>query len=157
MLCSISYEYHTIRSQSLLLGKVIRRWARGDYQAPPLPIPNYRAANFLLWYLWPCNSALYVLNDVNWVSNERWVFYLLYQQNLKQNNHPLTNCCHISYPTPQMYIRTKNVFFTVFFIDTCLMINFITNWHRWKVLILSLHLITKLCGWGCYLHGCRVW
>ena len=42
-------------------------------------VPNYRAAQILLWHLWPCNSALYVLNDLNLVSNDRWVSYLSYQ------------------------------------------------------------------------------
>ena len=35
----------------------------------------------------------------------------------KQNNHPLTNYCHFSNRTRQMYIRTKNYvyLFTVFY------------------------------------------
>ena len=37
-------------------------------------IPNYRAGKILLWQLWPCNSTVYVLNDLNVVLNERWVF-----------------------------------------------------------------------------------
>ena len=37
-------------------------------------IPNYRVGKIFLWQLWPCNSAVYVLNDSNLVSNERWVF-----------------------------------------------------------------------------------
>ena len=42
-------------------------------------IPNYRAGEILLWQLWPCNSAAYVLNDLNLVSNEKLVFKLPYQ------------------------------------------------------------------------------
>ena len=37
-------------------------------------IPNYHAGKILLWQLWPCNSAAYVLNDLYLVSNERWGF-----------------------------------------------------------------------------------
>ena len=47
-------------------------------------IRNYCAAKILLWNLWPCNNAPYVLNDLNLVSNERWVFYLLYQHKIEE-------------------------------------------------------------------------
>ena len=30
---------------------------------------------------------------------------------LKQNDHPFTNYYHFIDPTPQMYIRTKNMYF----------------------------------------------
>ena len=45
----------------------------------------------------------------------------------KPNDHPLTNYSHFNDPTPQMLIRTKKncIFFTGFFIDTCLKVNFI--------------------------------
>ena len=46
-------------------------------------IPNYRAGKILLWQLWPCNSAAYVLIDLKLVSNERWVFELSYQHKVK--------------------------------------------------------------------------
>ena len=46
-------------------------------------IPNYRSAKILLSHLWPCNSAVYVLNDLNLVSNERWVVYLSYQYQIE--------------------------------------------------------------------------
>ena len=46
---------------------------------------------------------------------------------VKPNDYPLTNYSHFNDPTPQMHIRTKTIciFFTVFLIDTYLMINFI--------------------------------
>ena len=45
---------------------------------------------------------------------------------LKLNINPLTIYYYFDNPTPEMYIRTKRyVFFIVFLIDTCLMINFI--------------------------------
>ena len=54
---------------------------------------------------------------------------------LKQNDHLY---CHFNKPIPQMYIRTKSMyFFHCFFIDTCLMNNFITkidtdrNYYFW--------------------------
>ena len=46
-------------------------------------IPNYCAAKIFLWHLWPCNSAPYILNDLNLVSIERWVFYLSYQHKIE--------------------------------------------------------------------------
>ena len=41
---------------------------------PKKRIPNYRVAKIVLWHLWPSISAPYVLNVLNLVSNERWVY-----------------------------------------------------------------------------------
>ena len=50
--------------------------------------------------------------------------------NVKPNDHTLTNYSHFNDPTPQMHIHTKKyVFFYCFFIDTCLMINFIIKFN----------------------------
>ena len=61
----------TIRNKML----TVQIWGlTTDFQLLKTRIPNYRAGKILLWQLWPRNSALYILNGLTLVSNERCVF-----------------------------------------------------------------------------------
>ena len=64
---------------------------------------------------------------------------------MKPNDHPLTNYGHS---------HKKYVFFLLFFLIKHILNDRFHqwNWHKYKVLIQSFHLIPKLCGWGCYLY-----
>ena len=68
-------------------------------------IPNYRTGKILLWQLWPYNSALYVLNGLNLVSNESYSYHI--STKLKPNDQPLV---------VSLYMLTANIIFLI--VDT---------------------------------------
>ena len=80
-------------------------------------IPNYRVAKLLLWPLWLCNSALYVLNHLTWyqMKGENYSYHI--STKFKPNDHRMTNYCHFSDHTPKSISVVKICIFHCFSVD----------------------------------------
>ena len=100
----------TVKSKGLTTD--LQLFSKGTLKTP---IRNYHTGNILLWQLWPCNSRLYVLNDLVWYQMKDECFSYHISTRFKPKDHSLTNYCHFNYPTPKCISKLKkNIFFTVF-------------------------------------------